>query len=321
MSSDFRFIPYPAHRHPDKFPVQGPGNGFRDGCFSDTGRSDKTKDGSLHILRQLPYGQIFDNPLLHLFQSVMILIQNSGRVFQIQIVFRFHIPWQIQNPVQIGPDHRAFRGSRSHFGQSIQLLGGLFMSFLRQICFSYLFFVFLYFACLAVTFAQFLLDRLKLLSQVIFPLYLVNLFFHPQIDLVLDLQYLNFPHQHIVQGFQPFHGMERFQNILLILGLYQNIGGNDIRQSARVLQSIYGKKGFRGYLVAELYIILKNGQDAAGYRLQLQLDFLGIIFLWSGKFHFKISILFGEFQDPSPLQSLDKHPDRIAGQLQQLLYL
>ncbi len=113
--------------------------------------------------------------------------------------------------------------------------------------------------------------------------------------------------------------MKCFQDLLLIRGLYQGVGGNDVRQPDRIPRIVHGQEGFRRHLIAQLDIVLKNRQNLAGQCLQLQIYFFGFVFWWSGNFDFIIRILFCKLQDPPPLQAINQHPDRITRQLQQLL--
>ena len=114
MAPDFRFVPDAAQADLDKLPADCLSDRFYNAGLTHAGRTHKAKDRPLHILFQLKDRQVFDNPFLDIFQSVMIPVQDFPCPVQIQIVFCFLSPGQIQDPLNIRLADRAFRASRRH---------------------------------------------------------------------------------------------------------------------------------------------------------------------------------------------------------------
>ncbi len=73
---DLGLIPDPTQGDADKFPLQGPGNGFGQGGFPHPRRAHQAQDGTLQFFGQLAYGQVFQDSFLHLFQPVVILVED-----------------------------------------------------------------------------------------------------------------------------------------------------------------------------------------------------------------------------------------------------
>ena len=106
MAPDVRFIPDAAQRNAGQLSIQGVGYGQGNGRLAHTGRTHQTEDLPLPFRVHLPDGDGFQNPLLHLFQTVVIPVQHlPGRLY-IDPLLSICTPWQLQKDVQIIPDHR-----------------------------------------------------------------------------------------------------------------------------------------------------------------------------------------------------------------------
>ena len=76
VAPDVRFIMDAAQGDPNHFPVQAPGDGIGNGGFAHTGRSYQAQDLGGHLGCQLPDGDGFQNALLHLFQTEVVVLQD-----------------------------------------------------------------------------------------------------------------------------------------------------------------------------------------------------------------------------------------------------
>jgi hypothetical protein len=79
MAPDLGLVPHPTQGQPHELPAQGPSNGLTQGRLSRSGRSNEAEDRTFGIGFQLPDGQILDDPLLDLIQTVMVVVQNPSR--------------------------------------------------------------------------------------------------------------------------------------------------------------------------------------------------------------------------------------------------
>ena len=72
-----------------------------------------TQDGALTALDDINLtvqdGEIFDDALLHLFQTEMVGVQNRFRLFQALRILRIDAEGQFLDPVDVIEDHRIVR--------------------------------------------------------------------------------------------------------------------------------------------------------------------------------------------------------------------
>ena len=78
MAADLGLVPHSAQGKPDKIAPRGPGNGFGQGGLAHARRTDKAEDGPFDLFGQALNGQVFQDPLLRLFQPVVVFIRGSS---------------------------------------------------------------------------------------------------------------------------------------------------------------------------------------------------------------------------------------------------
>ena len=110
VSPNLRLIPDAAQGNAHVFLIQSSGNGAGNGCLSGSGRSHQADNRAASLLGQNPHGEKFQHPLLHLFHSIVIFIQNLLCPLQVCAVSRCLIPGKLQQGLDISPDYCAFRG-------------------------------------------------------------------------------------------------------------------------------------------------------------------------------------------------------------------
>ena len=76
MAADFRLVAHAAQRHPHKLAVERMRNRTGDRGFPHPGRADKAKNLTAKIRGKGVGRQIFDHPVLNLFEAIMLVIQN-----------------------------------------------------------------------------------------------------------------------------------------------------------------------------------------------------------------------------------------------------
>jgi len=76
VPTDFRFVTHAAKRHAHEFPVCGFGNALAKRCLADARRPDQAKNRTFHLLYARLYGEVFQYPVFHLFQPVVIFIEH-----------------------------------------------------------------------------------------------------------------------------------------------------------------------------------------------------------------------------------------------------
>jgi len=103
MTANLRFIAHSAETDSHKFAAQRVGDRLAETGFSYAGWPEKTEDCAVSLRIEFSHGQVFDQPLLYLFQIVVIAIKHLLRLFEIKIIVAQFVPWQIGEDLQVGP--------------------------------------------------------------------------------------------------------------------------------------------------------------------------------------------------------------------------
>ena len=76
VAANFRFVAHTAERHPHELPIRRARDRLTQRCLADARRSDETQDRTLQRLHPLLDRQILDDALLHLLETVVILVEH-----------------------------------------------------------------------------------------------------------------------------------------------------------------------------------------------------------------------------------------------------
>ena len=235
VAADFRFVVHAPHRDARELAAQRPRDGLAERRLPHARRSHEAQDGALQNRPELQHGQVVENPVLHLFQVVVILVQNLGRPFHVHLRGGGHAPRQAGHPFQVGPRHAVFRRCRRHAPQPAQLAQG-FLSHLFGHPGGFEFGAqFVEFALRVVAFAQFLLDGLQLLAQVELPLALGKLPLHLGLNPVAQVEQFQLAREMAVDHGQARLPVGLLQQLLpLDVGERGQVAGREIRQFPRL---------------------------------------------------------------------------------------
>ena len=112
MAADLRFVVDAADRQPRKLAAERAGDRLAERGLADAGRPDEAEDLAGGILLELRDGEMLDDPLLHLVEVVVVLVEDLARAVEIEVVVRGHAPRQRRQPVEIGADDAVLRCRR-----------------------------------------------------------------------------------------------------------------------------------------------------------------------------------------------------------------
>ena len=321
MAANFGFVPHPAQRLADELAPGRLGNRLAQAGLANPRRPDEAQDRSLQLVGPGLDGEVLDNPVLDLFQRIVVRIQDrlGGRNIALQLGLL--APRQAQQHVQVVADHGRFGAHRLHRAQLFEFRIGLGAGLLRQLQAIDLFLQLLQFINLTgIVTAQFLLDRLELFVEVIFALGLLHLALHAPTDATFHLQHAQLAFH---EGMRHFHPLERValaQHRLLVGHLGLDMGGHGIGQLRCLGNLTQVFTGVLGQLLVELGIFGKGIDDRAHHRLGFVPACAGLIERFDTcDSHFARC---GRFQpqvlDPGPLACFNQNPHRAVGQLEQL---
>jgi hypothetical protein len=130
MTADLRFVVHAAEADAHKLAVHGARDRLTERRLADAGRSDKAEDRRLAVWRELAHSEIFDDPALDLVQPEVILVEDASRRADVDRRFLGKRPRQIDEPVEVGPDHAVLARGLGHALQPAQLLARLIVDLL-----------------------------------------------------------------------------------------------------------------------------------------------------------------------------------------------
>ena len=320
VSADLRLVMYAAQTHAGKFAPHAVCDRVRNARFAHARRSDQAEDLPLDVIVQLAHRQNFQDALLDLLHTVMLLIQHLARVRLVQIILGRGVPRQGQAGVQIIADHAAFGGAALHTRQTVALFQQFFGSVRLQLQFLDLAAVPVRLGAGVLGVAQLLADDVHLLAQVVFALSLVHLRVDLFVQVALNFQNLAFLPQQGQQLFQPGQQAGFVQDGLLILVLQQQVGGHILAQKQRIIGRNDVVHHILGQLRAEGKVLLKAVLQAAHQRLALG-ALVGGNAPHGCRAHrcLQIFALGFQFQQAGAGLALDQYLDQIVGHAQRLL--
>ncbi len=258
VTADFSLISYTAQRKTDEVPSGCPRNRAGERRLPHPWRANKAQDGPLDLLHQCLHGQIFQNSLFRLLQSIMIFVQDGRSFIDIQFVFGFVKPREGENPVDVVSDHSCFCTHGRHELEFLEFGAHLGSGFFAQTLMLDAFFKVFKLRLEVVFFPHFFLDGAHLLSQVILPLSLLHLFFDATLDAIFCLNDVDFCPDLTKQHFQPRSDAHRFQQLLLDLQLERHVRRNGVRQPRRRVDGGHSIKNLLGYFFVVLCISLER---------------------------------------------------------------
>ena len=316
MAAHLGLIAHAAQGHPHEVAPRRLGDRLAKRGLAHAGGADQAQDGAADLLRPGLHRQVFDDPLLHLFQPVVVGIEHGFRLHDVVADDGLLLPGDGQDPVEVVAHHRRLGRHRAHGAQLLQLAQGLLPRLLAQLggVDARLKLGGLVLAVLAL--AQLLLDRLQLLVQVVFALRLLHLPLHAVADALLHLQHAHLALHVGEDALEPLGHAIGLQQFLLLGDLDGKVRGDRVRQLARILDLVDRDEHLRRDLLVELDIALELRDDGAHQRLHLAL--LGLRLLDHLGEGLEMGLRLLEAGDAGALSALHQHLHRAVGQLQQL---
>ena len=322
MAADLSFIPHAAQTDAHILAAKAFGDGACNTGFADARRAHQTDDLGFDVRCQLAHGQRFQNAVLHLFQAIVVAVQNLLRTADIKVIHRESVPRQVQTGVQIGADDRCLLIGALHLGKTVYLLEQFLLAILRKVQFRDPAAVLVGLSVGVVALAQFIADDVQLFVQVIIALVLV----HGLVDLFRDLLF-NFHHltlaaQHLDQLFQPPVQGALIHDSLLVLVAEQQVRGHILAEEGRVVAGNDGKHHILAKARVHAEILVKPGLEGAQQRFGLH-GFLGLAGAHRGRAHFRKQEITAGIQLGELCAVLTLHQNlyKVLGDPQHLLHL
>ena len=179
-------------------------------------------------------------------------------------------PRDRQQPVEVVAHHRRLGRHRAHLLELLQLGQGLVARFLRELGVLDLLLELLDVVAL-VAVAEFLLNGLHLLIQIVLALRLLHLALDARADLLLDLQDGDLALHQRVDALEPLGERGDLEHFLLVGDLDGQVRGDRVGELGVVLDLADGAEHLGRDLLVELDVALELGDRRARQRLDLVL--------------------------------------------------
>jgi hypothetical protein len=180
------------------------GDRARQRGLADTRGSDQAQDRSARARHQRLDGEVLEDPLLDLLQTVVLGLQDLLGLVDVVAIVGLVVPRQRDHPVEVVAHHRRLGAHRRHLLQLLELLEAALLGLLAHLLLLDLLFelgeLVLELVALA---AQLLLDGLHLFVEIELLLLLLHLLLDARAQLLLDLADLDLALHQLAEPLEP----------------------------------------------------------------------------------------------------------------------
>src|SRR5712692_3447044 len=220
VSANFRFVAHSAETDSDKLAAERVSDGLTKTGFADAGRPEKTQDWSVPGWIQFAHGQIFDQPLFHFLEIVMVAIKNLLCLIEIEIVLAQFVPGKVGDDLDVTDDDGKFgtgwRNKIEPFQFALRLLHHLFRRIRFRQASAQLFHLLI---AAGLVFTEFVLDRFDLRTQIGAPLRIGKLRRDVLLQFFLDLRDLQLGGDMSLDRADSLFDVRFFENRLLLCNI------------------------------------------------------------------------------------------------------
>ena len=238
MAADFGLVADAAERDAHILAVGRARDRFGNGAFADAGRADEADDLPIELGRELLDGHKFQNAVLDLAQTVVVLVENLRGLLNVQPVSGAPAPGQLKAGFDIIADHGRFGRTERHprqlgvlLVQPFGHLGGQFRFFDPRIILV---------ALLVARFVdvQLALDGLELLAEIDFALAALEVVADLGLNRAFQFDEVDLTAENAEQRLQPFFAVQNLNHLLPVLELDEERAAQTVGQQAGVVAQL-----------------------------------------------------------------------------------
>src|SRR2546428_10264618 len=104
MAADLGLVTDAAERHADELPARGARDRLAERRLPDARGTDQAEDRALGVADEALHGEVLEDPLLHLLEAVVIVLEDLLRLFDVELVLRVLVPREGDEPVDVVAD-------------------------------------------------------------------------------------------------------------------------------------------------------------------------------------------------------------------------
>ncbi len=315
MAANLGLVAHAAERHAHELAAGGLGDRLAERRLAHAGRTDEAQDGRLQLVDALLHREILDDALLDLLEAVVILVEDAHGVREVLADLALLAPRQGRERVDERAHDGRFGGHGRHHLELLELGHRLGFRLLRHARGLDLLLHLLEVGVL-VALAQFLLDGLDLLVQVVLALALLHLALDAAADALLDLQDVDLALDDAEEVLEPLADLAHLEDLLLLFELKRKVRGDGIGQTAAIVDARHRREDLRRDLLVELDVLVELREQRTAHRL----DLVGAarIARQRNRLGDEVFAAVGDARDARTLRALDQHLHGAVGQLQHL---
>src|SRR5690606_6796927 len=213
VTADLRLVVRAAEADPGELAAGRPRDALPERGLAHARWTDEAQDRALAFRVELAHGEKLEDAALDLLQAEVILVEDTPRLRDVDLAFAALVPRQLDEPVEIGADHRVLACPFGHALQALQFLARLLLDFLRHVRLDDELFQLLDLGGAVVAFAQLLLDRAHLLAQHVLALLLAQRLLGLLVDLLRELEDLEPAGEELRHLVEALLDVERLEEI------------------------------------------------------------------------------------------------------------
>ena len=236
VAADLGLVTYAADRDADELAPERAGDRLAERGLAHSRRADEAEDRAGEVLLQLRHGELLDDPLLHLLEVVVVLVEDGARVLEVEVVLGRLVPRKREDPLEIPADDAVLGCGGRKLGEPVELAAGCAVGLLGKMRLLDLAAELRYLGLLLVAFAELVLDRLELLAEEVLALRVLHLRLHLGLDLRAELEHLELAVQDDGELPQACLDGRLLEELLLLGGLEAHRRRDQVRERARILR-------------------------------------------------------------------------------------
>ena len=187
----------------------------------------------------------FEDPLLHLLQVVVVLVEDGLHLLYIDVILGRSAPRQFDEPLYIGPEHVRFDGVGMHHLEALHLLSCLFLHLARHLRLLDLLPQVLYVVVPLVGLAKLRPYRLHLFPEKILPLAFRHLILGLGEYLCLHVQELDLLADDLGELPQPLDRIDDLEQLLGLVHLEPQVRAGDVGEFSRLVYRVEDEENVR----------------------------------------------------------------------------
>ena len=268
VTTDLRLVVQATQRHTHILAFHSRGDALAQRGLTDTRRTVEADNRTLQVTPQSQHSHIFEDTLLHLFHTVVVLIEDFLRTLQVQVVLRVFAPRQADEGLQIVQLHVEIGTLWIQVVQFVGLLIEHLTHLIRPFLSLGLTQQFALLGC-RLAIAHLRLQILDLLLEEVVTLLLVDVLTRLVADVGLQVLEVDLTVQDLHHAEQAFLHVFHLQQGHLLLHGERHVRTDEVQGHHVVGDVLHGERCLVRNILADVDILVHHAAEVFNGRLEL----------------------------------------------------